>query len=78
MKKTYAFVLSAVLLVTSGCCSNYGVYVHSMEKDLQELRPMVEGYVLSDTRLSDADRKARLSVLDEMDKKTAVAKKDVE
>ena len=77
MKKTHAIVLTLALFV-SGCCGNYGTYVHSMEKDLQELRPMVEGYVNSDERLSDADRFARLSVLGEMDKKTAVAKKDVE
>jgi len=49
-----------------------------MEKDLMELKPMVEGYVNSDTRLSAADKKARLAVLLEMERKTAIAKKDVE
>lgn len=77
MNKLHVLLLSLVFLVP-GCCGNYALYVNSMEKDLQELRPMVEDYVLRDERLSDADRKARLSVLDEMDKKTEVAKKDVE
>lgn len=76
MKKTHAIVLTLALFV-SGCCGNYGTYVHSMEKDLEALRPMVEGYVNNDERLSEADRKARLSVLDEMDAKTVVAKEDV-
>lgn len=77
MKKTHAIVLTLALFV-SGCCGNYGTYVHSIEKDLIELRGTYEGYVTNDERLSDADRKARMSVLNEMDAKTAVAKKDVE
>jgi hypothetical protein len=77
MKKIVPFLLILVLL--SGCiCPNYKTYVESMEADLQELRPMVEDYVYGDERLSEADHKARLAVLDEMEDKTKVAKKDVE
>jgi len=78
MKKLMLSLALFATLTFSGCCANFGIYVNSMEADLKVLRPMVEGYVNSDERLSDADRKARLSVLDEMDAKTAVAKKDVD
>jgi len=70
MKK---LLLSILLMTTVGCVSNYGTYARSVQEDLKSLRPMVESYVNKDTRLSGADRKARLSVLDELDKKTAVA-----
>jgi hypothetical protein len=79
MRKYLFVILLSMVLAFSGCCSaNYKLYVDNMDKDLKELRPMVEGYVNSDERLSSADRKARMSVLDEMEKRTEVAKKDVE
>lgn len=74
-------MLSLVLFVTmfaSGCCANYGIYVNSIDEDLKALTPVYRNYVLEDARLSVADTKARLAVIDEMQAKTDVAKKDVE
>lgn len=77
--KRYVFLVLICGILLAGCvCPNYKTYVESMDKDLESLRPMVQGYVLTDENLSEADKKARLAVLDEMERKTDVAKKDVE
>jgi hypothetical protein len=78
MKKLMLSTVAGLALFLSGCCTNYGIYVRSIDEDLKSLTPMVEGYVNSDERLSEADRLARLAVLREMQAKTDVAKKDVE
>lgn len=82
MTRKNSLILSFFLvlsLLLGGCtCSNYKTYVGSMDADLQELTPMVESYVNSDERLSDADRRARLAVLEQMKAKTELAKKDIE
>lgn len=80
MKKN-SIVMSSLLamcLMFSGCCSNYATYANSMAKDLEALEPTYTNYVMKDRRLSDADRKARLSILKEMREKTEVAQKDSE
>jgi len=81
MMKKQSVVLSLALfmsLFVSGCCSNYKTYANSMASDLEALEPTYTKYVMGDERLSDADRKARLSILKEMREKTEVAKKDTE
>ena len=74
MKKLMIFVV----LLMSGCCSNYSTYANSISSDLVELRVTYMDYVDSDERLSDADRAARESVLNEMEDKTQIAIQDSE
>lgn len=69
-------IVFALCLVVSGCCSNYATYANSMALDLEALDVTYRGYVENDDRLSDADRAARLSVLEEMKDKTRVAQED--
>lgn len=77
MKKPVIFgsVLMLSMMFT-GCCSNYSTYANSMAQDLEALDATYRGYVMSDNRLSEADRKARLSVIAEMQSKTQVAISD--
>lgn len=70
------FVLLLSLTV-SGCCTNYKTYANSMALDLEALDATYRGYVTNDERLSDADIKARLSILEEMKDKTRIAQEDV-
>lgn len=80
MKKQNVFVGFVLMLslMLAGCCSNYKTYANSMALDLEALDSTYRGYVMSDERLSDADRKARLSVIAEMQSKTEVAQADNE
>lgn len=78
MNKKLVSLLVFVAFFLSGCCSNYGVYVKSIDEDLKALGPIYKNYVLEDARLSVADTKARLAAFEEMEAKTEVAKKDVE
>lgn len=71
----FAFVLMIVVSI-SGCCSNYKTYANSMAQDLEVLDKTYRGYVEKDGRLSAADRKARLSILEEMQEKTRIAQED--
>ena len=72
------FAIGLVLLFSVGCCSNYKTYVLSVEKDLEVLSETYTEYVENDKRLSPADKKARLAVIEELQEKTDVAKKDIE
>lgn len=71
----FAFLLMMVLGL-AGCCSTYKTYADSMAQDLEALDRTYRGYVENDERLSDADRAARLSVLEEMKDKTRLAQED--
>lgn len=66
------------LLILPGCCTNYSLYARSMDKDLEVLSETYEEYVNEDERLSEADRRARLSILVEMKEKTNIAIRDSE
>ena len=73
----FGIILTVSMMVT-GCCSNYKTYANSMALDLEALDSTYRGYVERDTRLSAADRMARLSVIAEMQSKTQVAISDTE
>jgi outer membrane murein-binding lipoprotein Lpp len=78
MKKQNVLLVLVLMfsLMLAGCCSNYKTYADSMANDLEALDSTYRGYVENDERLSEADRKARLSVLEEMQDKTRIAQEE--